>query len=393
MLDETKLMEHAEVSLALLLLLLGSCCRLGTLERILPFPVMLVDGAKRREIAALRVLVTNEHQQGADVADGCQAVFSGELLDVLGRWPILALAIPEDELLLTHLGELAPIDNPRVGVFFLGRRIINRNLTDIDGEAGLQCRTAILEDVDRARRPFVAWFQGVGIRYECHLASQLEELLQLVRRPCASKTRHGVEDADALQLNHIGTALHQVELVLQTCLLLCEVDAEDRGVLVIYEAVLQIEVLADVLVVGHGASRESYDTAHFVIDRYGISVTEHGILATLTLADKANRLQVVEVESFGLRPSEESLLRRISYAECLDGILTPACLDRLFRLLRPGIALPYAVLEIRLSVREDDAQRIRLFLLLNFLIAWLVIILYVLIEVFLGKVAACNREW
>ena len=257
----------------------------------------------------------------------------------------------------------------------------------------MQCRTAILEDVDRACRPLVAWFQGVGIRYECHLASQLEELLQLVRRPCASKTRHGVEDADALQLNHIGTALHQVELVLQTCLLLCEVDAEDRGVLVIYEAVLQIEVLADVLVVGHGASRESYDTAHFVIDRYGISVTEHGILATLTLADKANRLQVVEVESFGLRPSEESLLRRISYAECVYGILTPACLDRLFRLLRPGIALPYAVLEIRLSVREDDAQRIRLFLLLNFLIAWLVIILYVLIEVFLGKVAARNREW
>lgn len=161
--------------------------RLGTLERILPFPVMLVDGAKRREIAALRVLVTNEHQKGTDVADGRQAVFGGELLDALGRWPILTLAIPEDELLLTHLGELAPIDNPRVGVFFLGRRIINRNFTDVDGEAGLQCRTAILEDVDRARRPFVAWLQGVGIRYECHLASQLEELLQLVGRPCTSK--------------------------------------------------------------------------------------------------------------------------------------------------------------------------------------------------------------
>ena len=266
-------MEHAEVSLALLLLLLGSCCRLGTLERILPFPVMLVDGAKRREIAALRVLVTNEHQKGADVSDGRQAVFGGELLYVIGRWPILTLAVPKDELLLTHLGELALIDNPRVGVFLLGRRIINRDLTDIDGKAGLQCRTAILEDVDRACRPLVAWFQGVSIRYECHLACQLEELLQLVGCPGTSKARHGVEDADALKLDHIGTTLHQIELVLQPRLLLCEVNAEDGGVLVIDETVLQIEILADVLVVGHGASRESYDMAHFVIDRYGISVT------------------------------------------------------------------------------------------------------------------------
>ena len=44
MLDEAKLMEHAEVALALLLLLFGCGCRLGTLERILPLTVMLVDG-------------------------------------------------------------------------------------------------------------------------------------------------------------------------------------------------------------------------------------------------------------------------------------------------------------------------------------------------------------
>lgn len=57
------------------------------------------------------------------------------------------------------------------------------------------------------------------------------------------------------------------------------------------ETVLQVEVLADILIIGHGSCCETYDSAHLVIDRYGVAVSEHGELAALTITYEANLLQ------------------------------------------------------------------------------------------------------
>ena len=109
-LREAELAEHLGIALALLLL--RELRHLGALEGVPPLTAMLVCGYQRGEVTVLQVLVTYHHEQRADVADGRQPILGGQLLDVLRAIPIFTAAVPEDKLLLSHLGEVPPVNYP-----------------------------------------------------------------------------------------------------------------------------------------------------------------------------------------------------------------------------------------------------------------------------------------
>ena len=68
MLGESEFTQHAHVTLALLLLLLGHSCSLGTLECILPLPVMIILSAESFKIAALCIFVSDKHEERAYIS-------------------------------------------------------------------------------------------------------------------------------------------------------------------------------------------------------------------------------------------------------------------------------------------------------------------------------------
>ena len=177
-----------------------------------------------------------------------------------------------------------------------------------------------------------------------------------------------------------------------TRLLLCEVDAKNRCILAIDETVLKVEVLADILVIGHGASRETYHSAHLVKDRYSIAVSQHRKHATFTSAYKTNLLQDIEVQAFVLGPGNEAFYRCIADAECTDGIHAPSLANSFTCLDGSGIDLLNALCEVALRIAESYAQGLLLLLLLLFLLAWSPLVLNLLVEIFLGEFLAGNRE-
>ena len=177
-----------------------------------------------------------------------------------------------------------------------------------------------------------------------------------------------------------------------TRLLLCEVDAKNRCILAIDETVLKVEVLADILVIGHGASRETYDPAHLVIDRYSIAVSQHRKHATFTSAYKTNLLQDIEVQAFVLGPGNEAFYRCITDAKSTDGIHAPSLANSLTSLDGSGIDLLNALCEVALRIAESYAQGLLLLLLLLFLLAWSPLVLNLLVEIFLCEFLAGNRE-
>ena len=191
-----------------------------------------------------------------------------------------------------------------------------------------------------------------------------------------------------MKLNNIRCALYQVEFIFQSRLLLREIDAENRLVLSIYQAILQIEILAYILIIGHSSGREANHIAHLVINRYGVAVTKHGILATLSNTDETDLLQEVEVKPLSLRPSNKSFSRSVTDAEPLDSVCSPSFANGISCLVCSWIDLMYALHIILLRIAEYYLQRLFFFLLLLILLARLVIVFNVLIEIFFCKFLA-----
>ena len=159
------------------------------------------------------------------------------------------------------------------------------------------------------------------------------------------------------------------------------------------ETVLQVEVLADILIVGHGSGREAYDSAHLVIDRYSVAVSEHGELAALTITYEANLLQDIQVQAFLLCPGNEAFYWCIADAEGADSILAPSFANCLPCFISSGINLLHTLCKVALRIVECYAQGLLLLLLLLFLLAWSPLVLYLLIEIFLCEFLAGNWEF
>ena len=195
-----------------------------------------------------------------------------------------------------------------------------------------------------------------------------------------------------MQLDNIRCALYQVEFIFQSRLLLREIDAENRLVLSIHQAILKIEILAYILIIGHCSSREANDIAHLVIDRYCVSVTEHGIFATLTYTDETDLLQEVEVKTLTHSPFDKTISWSVTYSEPLNSVSSPSFADGLTCLVCCRVDLMYALHIELLRIAEYYLQRLFFFLLLLFLLARLVIVFYVFIEIFFCKFLAGDRK-
>ena len=236
---------------------------LGAVQGFCPQVLVGIELLKLLHVHGFLDFILHHRHHVADGVDGVASVFGGVHV---GKQ---VSGIPWNEVHFLQFLELLYAGAVAVRVV-LALRFAQGDFFHGDAESRLHGQQSVSHHVSGTGTQLLAFIRlwRVGVRQEADLRGIFFKLLQLELCPVTSQRCDGVVYADALQLHHVRSTLHKIELRLLGRLADSEIDAEDAVLLMIDITLNGIQVFGRVFRPAHITGGEADYPPKTVADGY-----------------------------------------------------------------------------------------------------------------------------
>ena len=240
----------------------------------------------------------------------------------------MLVGIPQDEVLLGQRLPALEAGDIGVGIFFLVPFL--RNFSDRYLEAHLGGQPAIGEHELLSSSELLSILWRVAVGDKTQGAAEPAEIRELLLAPDTTERGNDIGDAKRLEAHHIGCSLDKIDLANLSGCLHGHINAEDRGALLVNQAVTAIEVLDRGLRVNASGSECLHASPAVSLGDHQTATVEVIVVAgtCVVLTQQSHFGKDLQVQAFRLGILEElvAIHRTIAQSECAAELLVPtAC--------------------------------------------------------------------